>query len=85
MIKTKLFWGLGFMLAVQSPNTYAYLDPGTGSMIIQGIVGGIAALMATGAIYWQRIKSFFSRSDKESTNNEATNNEQGASNEGGES
>ena len=40
---------------------FAYLDPGTGSIILQGIVGAIAAGASYCAIYWQRIKNFFSR------------------------
>lgn len=42
-------------------NAYAYLDPGTASMILQGIIGGIAAALAVGAMYWQRVKSLFAR------------------------
>ena len=40
---------------------FAYLDPGTGSIILQGIVGAIAAGASYCAIYWQRIKNFFNR------------------------
>lgn len=39
----------------------AYLDPGTGSMIIQLLLGGIAGAMVVGKLYWHRFKSFFSR------------------------
>lgn len=38
---------------------YAYLDPGTGSMILQGLIGGIAASVAVISIYFQKIKTFF--------------------------
>jgi len=38
---------------------FAYLDPGTGSMILQGILGGLAAIAVAGKIYWSRLKSFF--------------------------
>ncbi len=38
-------------------NAYAYLDPGTGSMILQGILGGIAAVAVVGRVYWDRLKS----------------------------
>jgi hypothetical protein len=39
---------------------YAYLDPGTGSIILQGIIGGVAAGAAIIGIYWQKVKAFFS-------------------------
>ena len=40
---------------------HAYLDPGTGSMILQAIVGGIAVAGATLSIYWTKVKSVASR------------------------
>jgi hypothetical protein len=33
----------------------AYLDPGTGSMVLQVVVGGIAAVGVAGRYYWRRI------------------------------
>lgn len=40
---------------------FAYLDPGTGSMIIQLVLGGLVGLAAIGKLYWHRLKAFFSR------------------------
>ena len=42
-------------------SSYAYLDPGTGSIILQAILGFIAASLATLSFYWNKVKSFFSR------------------------
>jgi len=42
---------------------YAYLDPGTGSMILQAILGGIAMAGAAISVYWQKVRSFFSKND----------------------
>ncbi|MFB3045154.1 MAG: hypothetical protein ACE10A_02410 [Acidiferrobacterales bacterium] len=39
---------------------HAYLDPGTGSIILQGLLAGIAAAMAAAGLYWARVKNFFS-------------------------
>lgn len=39
----------------------AYLDPGTGSIILQAIVGGLAAAAVTVRLWWARVKSIFSR------------------------
>ena len=47
-----------FSVALVAP-AYAYLDPGTGSMILQAIIGGIAVAGATLSVYWTRVKSFF--------------------------
>ena len=40
---------------------FAYLDPGTGSIILQGILGAIAAGVSYCSIYWQKIKKFFNK------------------------
>jgi hypothetical protein len=45
----------------------AYLDPGTGSFILQALVGTAMAAAFTIKIYWRRLKSLFlGRSDDES-------------------
>lgn len=38
---------------------YAYLDPGTGSLIFQGVIAAVSAILITGRIYWTRIRSWF--------------------------
>ncbi len=40
---------------------YAYLDPGTGSMMLQALIGAIAGTIAAVSLYWRKIKSFFSK------------------------
>ena len=42
----------------------AYLDPGTGSMVLQIAVGGILAVLATTKLYWNRLRSLFHKQDK---------------------
>ena len=37
-------------------NAYAYLDPGTGSIILQAILGFIAAAIASISVYWTKFK-----------------------------
>ena len=32
----------------------AYLDPGSGGMILQAVVGGAAAAAVVGKLYWRR-------------------------------
>ena len=47
--------------SIFSVNAYAYLDPGTGSIILQAIIGAIAAGATYCSIYWQTIKNFFNK------------------------
>ena len=37
---------------------FAYLDPGSGSMMLQVIAGGLAALAVTVKVYWRRLLVF---------------------------
>jgi len=46
--------------AVTTP-AYAYLDPGTGSLILQAVIGVIAGALVALRIYWDRVKSFIKR------------------------
>lgn len=45
-------------------NAWAYLDPGTGWMIIQGFVAAIAAVGVAGRMYWSKLKEWFSPRSK---------------------
>lgn len=38
---------------------YAYLDPGTGSALLQGVLAAIAAIAITVKLYWHRLLRFF--------------------------
>lgn len=44
-------------LATLSRPAYAYLDPGTGAIILQVLLGGFAGVLVVGRLYWQRIKA----------------------------
>ena len=35
----------------------AYLDPGTGSILLQVIIGGVAGLGVVAKLYWPRLRS----------------------------
>lgn len=37
-------------------DSYAYIDPGTGSLVIQMIIGGLVGVGITCKIYWYKIK-----------------------------
>ena len=48
--------GLSALLLQTAPAS-AYLDPGTGSMMLQAIIGGIVAAGVVGRLYWYRLKA----------------------------
>lgn len=48
----KLIYALLFVVVLESP-AHAYLDPGTGSMVLQALAGGVIAV----ALFWRRILS----------------------------
>ena len=51
-----------FSFFITSP-AYAYLDPGTGSLILQGIIAGLAMLSITIKMWWHKITSLFKNYD----------------------
>ncbi len=46
------------ILLIIPQTALAYLDPGTGSMLLQGLIALIAGIVSTGAIYWRHMKDF---------------------------
>lgn len=58
-----LFLAAAFFLG-GAPPAHAYLDPGSGSLIFQVVIGGIAAFFFAIKTYWLKIKSFFDRGKK---------------------
>ena len=44
-----------------SNSAEAYIDPGTGSLILQGILGVIAATITSITIFWNKIKIFLKK------------------------
>ena len=61
-----LILAITLLLIFPAPS-FAYLDPATGSMIIQGIIGAIAGFIVVFKLYWQKIRSFFSRTKSSDT------------------
>jgi hypothetical protein len=60
-MRCKLLLASLFVLLASTAPSYAYLDPGTGSLLLQSAIAGIAAAGATIGLYWQRVKLLFSR------------------------
>ena len=55
---------LAWLLLVRE--AYAYLDPGTGSYIIQILAAGLLGALFMLKVYWGRIVGFFSKGSSES-------------------
>jgi hypothetical protein len=53
------------MLPTES--AWAYLDPATGWMLVQGFVAALASAGVAVGTYWSRIKRMFSRRDRRQT------------------
>jgi hypothetical protein len=52
----------------------AYLDPGSGSMILQILAGGAAAVAVTAKLYWNRLLRFLRiKKDDEGTGETPSN------------
>ena len=52
---------MSFLVLTYSHQAAAYLDPGTGSMILQGVIAGIAVAGFTIKNYWYRIRAWFGK------------------------
>ncbi|MXY23797.1 MAG: hypothetical protein F4Y45_04645 [Acidobacteria bacterium] len=62
MKKTLPFASLvGLLLLVFERPAAAYLDPGSGSMLLQVLLGGFAAVGVAIKLYWHRFSALFSR------------------------
>ncbi len=47
-----------FLLILVVRDSYAYIDPGTGSYLLQLMLAGLLGLVFTIKIYWHKIKTF---------------------------
>lgn len=61
---------LGVSIIFVEP-AWAYLDPGTGSMIIQGLIAGITGGIVVLRLYWAKVKSFFAGSHEQHDSTES--------------
>lgn len=58
MKKTTSSTLFAFALLATHGQAFAYLDAGTGSMIIQGIIGAVVAGLYIIKMYWHRLLTF---------------------------
>ena len=67
---------LGVLLFLTRP-AHAYLDPGSGSMVLQLLLGGVAAVGVVVKLFWHRILNIFGIRKEESSNSESPNGPEG--------
>ena len=61
---TILLTVFGILMAYQ-PRAHAYLDPGTGSLIVQAIIGVFLATALTAKLWWRRLMGLFFKYEDE--------------------
>lgn len=44
------------VVGISTSPAYAYLDPGTGSIILQVLLGGVAGVALVGKLYWHKFR-----------------------------
>ena len=59
------------MLALIAEPAFAYLDPGTGSMLLQVILGGVAAVGVALKLFWHKIRVAIGLSKKPASEDES--------------
>ena len=50
---------LSIILLTYSSQALAYLDPGSASLIVQGVIAAVATVATGASLYWNRLKSIF--------------------------
>lgn len=61
MKKLSSFLLFVFFLLLFTRPAYAYLNPGIGSMLLQGLIAVVLVISVTIGMFWSRIKAFFGR------------------------
>jgi len=65
-------WYLAVLLILLAGPVNAYLDPGTGSMLLQVILGGIAAVGVALKLFWHKIRVAIGLGKKTSAGDEVS-------------
>ena len=60
-LNVALFVSMFLFVSYLSGRAEAYLDPGTGSMALQLLLGGLVGALAMVKLYWRRLKAFVLR------------------------
>lgn len=71
----KIISKITLLLSLLTSPAYAYLDPGTGNIIIQAILAFIATTITTLSFYWTKVKIFLSKLFKKNKEDKKENSE----------
>ncbi len=71
MTRSSSRWVAGASLVLAAGPAWAYIDPGTGSMLVQSALALIAVALVAGRSAWHKVKSFFSRRKDDAADREA--------------
>jgi hypothetical protein len=55
-----------FLIAI-TKDAMAYLDPGTGGILLQLLLGGVAGILMVAKLYWKQLLRLFLRKKPEET------------------
>ncbi len=55
MLRGALVGAVSFLTYIEP--AYAYLDPGTGSILLQGLIAAVAGGLVAIRVYWAKIRS----------------------------
>ena len=58
------FTALFAIVLLSAGEAFAYLDPTSGSMILQGLIAAFVGIAAVGRLYWTKIKNLFKTKTK---------------------
>ncbi len=58
---------IGSFVLLLPREAHAYLDAGSGSLLIQALVGGAAAALVIAKTYWAKIKGFFAGESRDTS------------------
>lgn len=58
-----IVFAIAVTAALPTSAAHAYLDPGSVSMALQVVIGGVASALMFGKLYLRRVLSFFRRGD----------------------
>lgn len=61
MIKCLIFFYILIILILFPSKSFAYLDPGTGSIILQALIGLIASFFTAFYIFWNKVKLYIKK------------------------
>ncbi|HEY8370223.1 MAG TPA: hypothetical protein VIM86_13010 [Thermodesulfobacteriota bacterium] len=57
MRRTTTIAAAGLLVVLTAAPAHAYLDPGSGSMLLQLVLGGVAGFVVLVKLYWQKLKA----------------------------